>query len=82
MSFLDGTKFNFFFYPLQLHGTYRQKDRIYREDIFYGFGKKLDEANTEEIEKDMAERNSENPLAYTNNKLHYKLTENDLKKLK
>lgn len=66
----------------KLHGTYRQKDRIYREDIFYGFGKKLDEANTEEIEKDMAERNSENPLAYTNNKLHYKLTEKDLKKLK
>ena len=67
---------------LQLHGTYRQKDRIYREDIFYGFGKKLDEANFDEIEKDIAERQSENPLAYTNNKLDFELTDKDLKKLK
>jgi hypothetical protein len=35
----------------QLHGTYRQKDRIYHEDIFFGRGKALDEATTEEFEQ-------------------------------
>ena len=28
----------------QIHGTLRQKDKIYREDIFYGKGKDLTEA--------------------------------------
>ena len=67
---------------LQLHGTFRQKDRIYREDIFYGFGKKLDEADQEEIANDIQERQSENPLAYQNNTRDYELTDSDLKKLK
>lgn len=66
----------------KLHGTFRQKDRIYREDIFYGFGKKLDEADQEEIAKDIQERQSENPLAYQNNTRDYELTDSDLKKLK
>lgn len=60
----------------------RQKDRIYREDIFYGFGKKLDEANQDEIAKDIKERESENPLAYQNNTRDFDLTDSDLKKLK
>jgi hypothetical protein len=35
----------------QLHGTYRQKDRIYHEDIFFGRGKALDEATADEFEQ-------------------------------
>ena len=27
-----------------MHGTVRQKDKIYREDIFYGNGKDISEA--------------------------------------
>ncbi len=49
---------------MQIHGTYRQKDRVYREDLFYGVGKKLSEATAEEIQDDMQERLDENPLAY------------------
>ena len=63
----------------QLHGTYRQKDRIYREDIFFGKGKSINEASKEELDHDISERISENPLAYTGNKLHFELTEEDIK---
>ncbi len=35
----------------QWHGTYRQKDRIYHEDVFFGRGKALDEATAEEFEQ-------------------------------
>lgn len=52
---------------LQLHGTYRRKDRVYGEDIFYGKGLALDEVSKEVLAKDIAERNSENPLAYKGN---------------
>ena len=38
---------------LQLHGTYRRKDRIYTEDIYYGQGKKLSEATDAEKEADL-----------------------------
>ena len=38
---------------LQLHGTYRRKDRLYREDTFYGTGKKLSEASDAEREADL-----------------------------
>ena len=38
---------------MQLHGTYRRKDRIYTEDIFYGTGKKLSEATDAEKEADL-----------------------------
>ncbi len=66
----------------QLHGTYRRKDRIYREDIFFGKGKDIAEASNEELQRDISERVSENPLAYTGNKLHNELTEDDVKALK
>jgi len=66
----------------KLHGTDRQKGCIYREDIFYGKGKKLAEANEEEIAQDMAERQAENPLAYASNKRDFDLTQQELKKLK
>jgi len=56
-----------------LHGTYRRKDRIYREDIFYGQGKDLKEASVEELKEEMEERESENPLAYSGNTNLYSL---------
>merc|ERR1711936_572607 len=54
-----------------LHGTARRKDRIYREDIFWGKGKDIAEATSEEIEADVGQRKDENPLAYDNNKNKY-----------
>ena len=36
---------------LQWHGTYRQKDRVYHEDIFFGRGKALGEVSAEELEQ-------------------------------
>ena len=38
-------------FTLQFHGTYRRKDRIYREDTFGGRGKSLTEATGESYEK-------------------------------
>ena len=64
---------------LQLHGTYRRKDRIYHEDTFYGQGKSLSEATEQELQKDLSERVSENPLAYSGNKLHFELTDAEIK---
>jgi len=55
----------------RLHGTLRQKDKIYREDIFWGKGKDLSEATEEERLADMGERMDENPLAYGDNKNKY-----------
>lgn len=52
---------------LQLHGTYRNKYRVYSEDIYYGKGKALHDVTEEERQIDMAERRSENPRAYRNN---------------
>jgi len=66
----------------QLHGTYRRKDRIYREDIFYGFGKSLDEASVDELTQDMAQRELENPFAYQNNTHPYDLANEDVLKSK
>ena len=62
----------------QLHGTYRRKDRIYHEDTFYGQGISISEATEEELKQDITERVSENPLAYSGNKLHYELTEDEI----
>lgn len=56
-----------FFFNFQLHGTFRNKYRVYSEDIFYGKGKALDEVTEEERQRDLAERKSENPLAYRGN---------------
>lgn len=67
------------FIHFQLHGTYRRKDRIYTEDIYYGRGKAISEVTHEELDADIKERLSENPLAYRSNELDFKLTNNDLK---
>lgn len=64
----------------QLHGTYRKKDRVYREEFFYGQGKSLDEVTEGELAQDLAERESENPLAYDNNQYAYELKRSDVKK--
>lgn len=61
-----------------LHGTYRKKDRIYREDLFYGQGKAISEADQKELAADIAERVSENPLAYEGNTHHFHLEKGDL----
>lgn len=50
-----------------MHGTYRRKDRVYGENIFYGKGLALNEVSKEVLLNDIAERNSENPLAYKEN---------------
>lgn len=52
---------------VQLHGTYRRKDRVYDENIFYGKGLALDEVSEEVLLKDIEQRKSENPLAYKSN---------------
>ncbi|VEN52283.1 unnamed protein product [Callosobruchus maculatus] len=62
----------------RLHGTYRRKDRVYREDIYYGQGKSLAEVTAKEIKEDLEERRSENPLAYRQNKLEFQLTEQEV----
>lgn len=66
----------------QLHGTFRQKNRIYSEDIFYGKGKALNEVSAEVLERDLAERRSENPQAYRRNINENELTESDIRNLK
>ena len=68
------------FWRRQLHGTYRQKDRVYREEFFYGQGKSLDQVTESELAEDMAERRSENPLAYENNQYAYELKKSDIVK--
>jgi len=55
----------------QIHGTYRQKGKIYREDIFWGQGKDITEATEQELMADSGERMDENPLAYGDNKNKY-----------
>lgn len=63
----------------QLHGTFRRKNRVYAEDIFYGKGKALTEVSEETLLRDLAERKSENPLAYREKYNVNNLTEEDLK---
>lgn len=64
----------------KLHGTYRQKDRIYTEEIFYGKGKGLNEVSKDILMADLAERNSENPLAYRSNQNEFLVSQSDVKK--
>jgi len=66
----------------QIHGTARQKDRIYREDIYYGQGKALVDASQTEIQNDIGERRDENPLAYQNDQLVFDISDEDLKKVR
>lgn len=65
-----------------MHGTYRRKDRIYTEEIFYGKGKAITEVTEEQLNEDLKERLSENPKAYRENKLEFNLTESELSVLK
>lgn len=62
-----------------MHGTFRNKYRVYSEDIFYGKGKALDEVSKEELIRDLAERKSENPHAYRGDVNENVLTEKDIK---
>uniref|UniRef100_A0A1B0CE06 Fatty acid hydroxylase domain-containing protein n=2 Tax=Lutzomyia longipalpis TaxID=7200 RepID=A0A1B0CE06_LUTLO len=62
----------------KIHKTERRKDRVYREDTFYGTGKSLDEVPEDVLRSEIEERKSENPLAYKDNRNKYELTENDL----
>jgi hypothetical protein len=48
--------------------------------VYYGQGKSIHEATEAELKKDLQERDLENPLAYRNNEMEFKLTEEDLKK--
>lgn len=65
----------------QLHGTYRRKDRIYNEELFYGTGKSVDAASSNELKTDLEERMLENPLAYRA-EMPYKLSKKEIKRLK
>lgn len=71
----------FFIEFFQLHGTYRRKDRVYNEEIFYGTGKSVDKATSNELKADLEERELENPLAYRK-EMPYKLSDKELKRLK
>lgn len=71
--------FNIFIWD-KLHGTYRRKDRVYNEDFFYGQGKAFDEVPESVLKDDMAERKSENPLAYKSNKNEFEVSESEVKK--
>lgn len=48
----------------KIHGTYRQKNKVYREDIFYGKGKDINRCSKDELKAALHERESENVLAY------------------
>lgn len=63
---------------IKLHGTHRRKDRVYTEDIFWGTGKEMDKLSPQEIQADLAERNAENPLAYHDNKMAFRLSQSEL----
>lgn len=52
----------------QLHDTYRRPDRIYREHIFYGKGKAIE--NASEIQEEIDERLGENPNAHRSNEFY------------
>ena len=48
--------------------------------MFCGRGKALQEATEEEIKSEIQERESENPSAYRNKEMVYKITDTDLRK--
>ncbi|XP_050308546.1 methylsterol monooxygenase 1-like [Anthonomus grandis grandis] len=72
--------FNISFWD-KLHGTYRRKDRVYNEDIFYGTGKTVDSVTSEELAADLEERELENPLAYRA-EMPFKLSDKEVKSLR
>ncbi|XP_055545749.1 uncharacterized protein LOC129730445 [Wyeomyia smithii] len=66
--------FNIFIWDV-LHGTYRRKDRVYSEDIFFGKGKSFNEVSSKELLNDLAERKKENPRAYRENVNEYNIND-------
>lgn len=66
----------------QIHGTYRRKDRIYREDTFYGRGKDIREASKKELADDLHQRTTENPLAFRSNQREFDLSADEFNKFK
>ncbi|KAK3880002.1 hypothetical protein Pcinc_015476 [Petrolisthes cinctipes] len=48
----------------KLHGTLRRKDRVYREDLYYGKGKDVSQCTRAELQNALTERESENVTAY------------------
>ena len=54
---------------------------MYREDLYYGQGKSLSEATTEELMEEVAERQSENPRAFASNEHEFELSMADVKKI-
>lgn len=66
----------------KLHGTYRRKDRVYTEEIFYGKGKTFEDVDQDVLQKDLAERKTENPLAYRENVRVYEVEDLDTLKMK
>ncbi|CAG9764268.1 unnamed protein product [Ceutorhynchus assimilis] len=73
--------FNIYYWD-KLHGTYRRKDRVYHEGIFYGTGKSIEAATTEELKTDVEERTLENPLAYREEMMPFKFSEKEVESLK
>ena len=71
-----------FVWWFQLHGTYRKKDRIYRENYYYGQGKSLAEADAKELAEEVEERKSENPLAFDSNKHEFELKKEEVAVIK
>lgn len=66
---------------LQLHATYRRKDRVYTENTFYGRGKALTDASAAEVAQDLLERTLENPKAYRNDTLEFALSKDEIKSI-
>lgn len=63
----------------QLHGTFRRKDRVYTEEIFYGKGKAFSEVSADVLANDLAERKSENPHLYRSNQNETNISDLELK---
>ncbi|XP_058453028.1 uncharacterized protein LOC131431370 [Malaya genurostris] len=72
--------FNIYLWDV-LHGTYRRKDRVYSEDIFFGKGKSFDQVSKEQLLVDLAERKTENPKAYRENVNEYEVSDLEITKL-
>lgn len=66
----------------KLHNTYRRKERVYNEDIYFGKGKALGEVSEEILKVDLKERESENPLAYRSDTNENRISRDELSRMK
>lgn len=73
--------FNCYFWD-KLHNTYRRKERVYNEDIYFGKGKALGEVSEEILNVDLKERESENPLAYRSDTNENRISKDELSSMK